>query len=60
MSVNCDDIYRRTIPSLCPSVYTDGNCTSMYTKKITVEKEGMKKKIMCNFTNGITDEISRR
>jgi hypothetical protein len=44
MSVNCDDIYRRTIPSLCPSVYTDGNCTSMYTKKITVEKEGMKKK----------------
>jgi hypothetical protein len=31
----------------------------MYTKKITVEKEGMKKK-MCNFTNGITDEISRR
>ena len=44
MSVNCDDIYRRTIPSLCPSVCTDGNCTSMYTKKITVEKEGMKKK----------------
>jgi hypothetical protein len=32
----------------------------MYTKKITVEKEGMKKKIMCNFTNGITDEISHR
>jgi hypothetical protein len=44
MSVNYDDINRRAIPSLCPSVYTDGNCTSMYTKEITVEKEGMKKK----------------
>ena len=39
MLVNCDDIYRRTIPSLYPSVYTDENYTSMYTKEITVERK---------------------
>ena len=30
--------------SLCLSVYTDGDCSSVYTEGITLENEGMKKK----------------
>lgn len=41
--VYCGEIYRPNFPSLNPSVNTDRNVPTVYTKGITVGKEGIKK-----------------
>ena len=42
--VNYGEIYRQNIFSQCPSVYTDEIFLSVYTSRVTMRKEGMKKK----------------
>lgn len=44
MLVNYGNIYRWTMSSLYPSVYTNINCMSVYTEQITVRKKWKKKK----------------
>jgi hypothetical protein len=43
LSVNCNEIYKQNIISLYPPVNTDKNISSVYTERITVEKEEIKK-----------------
>jgi hypothetical protein len=42
MSIDCSEFYQQNILSLYPSVNIDGTIPSVYTKGITMGKEGIK------------------
>jgi len=58
MSINYNEIYRCNTFLLYLSVYTDKSISSMYTNRITVRKEEMKKKLTCLLTYSIANEIN--
>jgi hypothetical protein len=43
-SIDSGELYRQNILSLYPSINTDENVPSVYIERITVEKQGIKKK----------------